>query len=489
MNAAGSQSDTGQHGRIGLVTWNVNGLLPCIKRMGGKSLHELLEDFGPDVHIVCLQETKMQRSQLDQSLARPEGWDAFYSFCDARNVHHAGYSGTATFVRQSSRPVDAQEGFASLCCLADMPRLLQHLELYDIAKGEIEAQSRSGLDLGSSTIPDELAGEEILGKKRPARHLDEAPAEEQQDAGLFELLSSTTPEHLRALDSEGRCVCTDHGDFVLLNCYFPAVRSADKFQFKLDTDRFLFKLRFNIFLHQALARLRSQGRRVVLVGDINIACERLDSACSDDDPDFDLSLSRVWFGALLKDQGLVDVFRHFHPKARVYTCWNQQTGARLTNYGTRLDYVLADKRLIGDKSGEGVTFADCEIEGHEGSHQRGSDHCPVLAWMELESRAALPSRRWWAAKEADGAEVHEEFSREAFSGSKGEREPPAMCATFLPEARSKQTSITSMFSVQTAAALKAPTSEGNGGRQKPLRECHENAWCVARGDPRLTCHA
>ena len=109
--------------------------------------------------------------------------------------------------------------------------------------------------------------------------------------------------------------------------------------------------------------------------------------------------------------------------------------------------------------------------------------------MELESRAALPSRRWWAAKEADGAEVHKDFSREAFSDPNGEREPPAMCATFLPEARSKQTSITSMFSVQTAAAMKAPTSEGNGGRQKPLRECHENAWCVARGDPRLTCHA
>ena len=72
--------DASTTNRLGIVTWNVNGLLPCIKRMGFKHLDELLSSFATGVSIVCLQETKLVRSQLDQSLARPTGWDAFYSF-------------------------------------------------------------------------------------------------------------------------------------------------------------------------------------------------------------------------------------------------------------------------------------------------------------------------------------------------------------------------------------------------------------------------
>jgi len=55
-----------------------------------------------------------------------------------------------------------------------------------------------------------------------------------------------TPAELRALDSEGRCVVTDHGAFVLFNMYCPNSGESE--------ERFNFKLRFNRLLE---ARIRS----------------------------------------------------------------------------------------------------------------------------------------------------------------------------------------------------------------------------------------
>ena len=53
------------------------------------------------------------------------------------------------------------------------------------------------------------------------------------DDGRFSLAE------LEAFDSEGRCVVTDHGAFVLLNVYGPAITNADT-----ADERFAFKLRF-----------------------------------------------------------------------------------------------------------------------------------------------------------------------------------------------------------------------------------------------------
>jgi exodeoxyribonuclease III len=392
--------------KVGLVTWNVNGLLPCLKRMGMKLLEELLESFGPDVHIICLQESKLQQSQLDQTLARPKGWDAFYSFANASQTQaKAGYSGTATFVRQESRPIDASKDLSSLCCLAEIPTLLWDLDLYGARTDLLQCEA---------------------GRKRSAYELyrEDEPLSETcgvddvNGGGLFRLLCETSAEELHLLDSEGRFLATDLGDFVLLNCYFPAMRSTDKFEFKADKDRVLFKMRFNVLVHQAVAKLHAQGRRVVLVGDLNISLNRIDTCDPDMSSQFDQSPSRAWLRSLLKDQSLEDVFRIFHPRDKqVYTCWNQQTGARLTNFGSRIDYILADSALTRAGGGP-VVFSSCESQGHEGQHARGSDHCPVTAWLTLSSKTPrLPTDSWWASSPS----------------SSHDREPATLCATFLPE--------------------------------------------------------
>ena len=202
----GEHAEVGQN-LLGLVTWNVNGLLPCIKRMGLKNLGELLDSFPSSVHIVCLQESKMQRSQLDQTLARPNGWDAFYSFShlppSVAKVH--GYSGTVTFVRQASRPIDAREGFTSMCCLAEMPDLLKRLALY--GAGTASCTSSKQEVAGSEVAPDSTSS----SRKRKAADEKDDGEERSSDVGgvgdvdgggLLELLCATTPDHLRDLDSE-----------------------------------------------------------------------------------------------------------------------------------------------------------------------------------------------------------------------------------------------------------------------------------------------
>lgn len=100
----------------------------------------------------------------------------------------------------------------------------------------------------------------------------------------------------------------------------------------------------------------------------------------------------------------MDTFRYFHPtRANAFTCWSTLTGARQTNYGTRIDYIFADGRLAWEQ----FVAADImpEVEG--------SDHCPV--WGQL-SCSLVPSTR-----------------------------PPPLCTRYLPEFAGKQQKLSHFF--------------------------------------------
>ncbi len=80
------------------------------------------------------------------------------------------------------------------------------------------------------------------------------------------------------------------------------------------------------------------------------------------------------------EQDLVffDCFRLHHPdRSEAFTCWHTATNSRSNNYGTRLDYVLANRGLSGRVSG-------CDIH----PEVEGSDHCPVSARLEVELEPA-----------------------------------------------------------------------------------------------------
>ncbi|HEY1078943.1 MAG TPA: exodeoxyribonuclease III [Bdellovibrio sp.] len=167
-------------------------------------------------------------------------------------------------------------------------------------------------------------------------------------------------------ESEGRIVMADMGPFDLYNIYFPNGGSGiERHNFK---QQFLKDL--NIHLKDKLAT----GRQVVVVGDYNVAHESIDVH----DP---IRLSkesgflpeeRAWFDSFL-DLGFIDTFRYFKPtEAKRYSWWDMRTYGRISNRGWRIDYVCISKGL--EKYLASADILD-QVEG--------SDHCPVVATLDL----------------------------------------------------------------------------------------------------------
>lgn len=100
----------------------------------------------------------------------------------------------------------------------------------------------------------------------------------------------------------------------------------------------------------------------------------------------------------------VDTFRYFHPTERgAFTNWCTVTSARQTNYGTRIDYILADAELVEKE------FVDCVIR----ADVEGSDHCPVVATLKTSFQGAL--------------------------------KPPTLCTKYMPEFAGKQQKLNYYF--------------------------------------------
>ena len=115
-----------------IVTWNVNGLRAIIggKRHGAvTSLRELLDSTGAD--ILCVQETKLTRSELTEQIALAEGWQAFFDF----SLHKTGYSGVATFSKSWCSPCAAQRGLVG-------PHAADHAHLSAEDQAALDAEGR-----------------------------------------------------------------------------------------------------------------------------------------------------------------------------------------------------------------------------------------------------------------------------------------------------------------------------------------------------------
>jgi AP endonuclease-2 len=338
---------------IRIMTFNVNGLKAVLQRLYGASgtISRFLEDVGAKADIVCLQETKLRRSELTASahqLASADRWDCFFS-CSASP---RGYSGTATFCRTGKTlPFAAELGFSGLLNNED--------------------------SLITTSAP--AAGDPLTSSS------SSSPTVHQ------ELLRDFSIEELRNLDTEGRVVITDHGAFVLFNIYAPAVTKEDPDQAKL---RLAFKMRFYTALQRRWEALLANNRAVIVVGDMNIAPGPLDYP--DYDPEYYRSTrpDRIWLRDLLlnsnqetsssfsgfsgnispsgvkytnynsggggKQQNspvpsFIDCFRVFYPDRKdAFTVWSTATGARSNNYGSRIDLTLSSGLHVGKEPPPGL---------------------------------------------------------------------------------------------------------------------------------------
>ncbi|KAG7544889.1 AP endonuclease 1 [Arabidopsis suecica] len=326
-----------------IVTYNVNGLRQRVSQFD--SLLKLLDSFDAD--IICFQETKLRRQELTADLAIADGYESFFSCTRTCEKGRTGYSGVATFCRVKS---------ASSSCEIALPVAAE-----EGVTGLVNCNSRGG---------------------------------KNETSAVAEGLEGYEKEELLRIDQEGRCVITDHGHFVVFNVYGPRA-VAD------DADRIEFKHRFYDILERRWECLLRQGRRVFVVGDLNIAPFAMDRC--EAGPDFEKNEFRRWFRSLLVERGgsFSDVFRSKHPERKdAFTCWSSSTGAEQFNYGSRIDHILvAGSCLHQDEDKQGHSFLACHVKecdilteykrfksenmptrwkGGLGTKLKGSDHVPVF---------------------------------------------------------------------------------------------------------------
>lgn len=167
-------------------------------------------------------------------------------------------------------------------------------------------------------------------------------------------------------DAEGRMVVTEHENFTLFNVYFPNGGSGlERHQFKQE-----FLKRFG---HHLIKKARG-GENVILVGDYNVAYLEEDvynPKVLSTESGF-LPEERAWMTQFL-EQGFIDGFRYFQPHAKGrYTWWSYFKNDRIANRGWRIDHICVSRGL--EKNLKRVEILD---------QQTGSDHCPVLAELDL----------------------------------------------------------------------------------------------------------
>jgi len=219
---------------VRLISWNVNGLRAILKRLSMKNVLELIrslercglpssslssssssssssENHRFSLSLACFQETKLTVAELIESLACPSGYHAYFSMCKGRKAN--GYSGVVTYSR--TPPIASEEGITGVL------------------------------------VP---ASAELIGAKFSK-----------------EIFANWSHSEKLEIDSEGRCVMTDHADFVLINTYCPAI-TIDPLENKDKFDkRVKFKQRYLRAIYLRVKALRRDNREVILVGDLNVS--------------------------------------------------------------------------------------------------------------------------------------------------------------------------------------------------------------------------
>jgi exodeoxyribonuclease-3 len=167
------------------------------------------------------------------------------------------------------------------------------------------------------------------------------------------------------IDSEGRVISADFGDFILVNAYFPnSQREHGRLGYKLEFCDKIFKF---------VEGFKNTGKGVILCGDYNIAHQEIDLR----NPKQNMKNAgflpeeRAWMGEFLS-KGWVDTFRHFQKDGGHYSWWSYRPGVREKNIGWRIDYHCINKEFLPALK---HAFILPEVFG--------SDHCPVGIEIEL----------------------------------------------------------------------------------------------------------
>lgn len=161
------------------------------------------------------------------------------------------------------------------------------------------------------------------------------------------------------MDTEGRVITMDMGDYYFVTTYTPNSQTELK---RLD-----YRMQWDDAWRSYLCTLKAE-KPVIACGDLNVAHTEIDlknpknnrrnAGFTDEE--------RGKFTELLS-AGFIDTWRHQHPDVeQVYSWWSYRFKAREKNAGWRIDYFVVSENLE-DK----IVSTDIHTDIF------GSDHCPV----------------------------------------------------------------------------------------------------------------
>ena len=170
-------------------------------------------------------------------------------------------------------------------------------------------------------------------------------------------------------DEQSRVIAATLGDTRVIGAYFPNGQSV-------DSDKFQYKLAWLEALQTWMADELQAHRRLVLVGDFNIAPE-----------DRDVYDPAAWAGQVLctpqerahfqrlLSLGLHDAYRLFEQAPRSWSWWDYRNLAFRKNQGLRIDHILVSDALK-------PAVSACTIDKLPRKHERPSDHAPVMVTLD-----------------------------------------------------------------------------------------------------------
>lgn len=297
-----------------LISWNVNGLRACVQK-GFIDFYKTI-----DADIFCIQETKMQESQLTdeiKKLSTNEYWSS---------AEKKGYSGTAVFTKQ--KPINVTIGIEPQ--VAEIIKLKLKENKKNLASNENHNEKQD--------FPKELISEEESSKN---------------DSLLLEQ------------SNEGRIIVAEYEKFILVNCYVP--------NSKRGLERLDYRVEWENEMREYLAYL-DKIKPIIYCGDLNVAHEEIDlkNPSSNHNNAGFTDQERNQMTNLLQ-AGFTDTFRYKYPDAKdKYSWWSYMFHARENNAGWRIDYFIVSDRIKNK-------IIDSKIH----SEVLGSDHCPIELDIEL----------------------------------------------------------------------------------------------------------
>ena len=167
---------------------------------------------------------------------------------------------------------------------------------------------------------------------------------------------------------EDRLIMADFSNFKIVNTYVPQ-------GFKIDTEKYQYKLKWLYRLKEYFNNKISMNKDVLWCGDINVAPEDIDIHNPKNQKNhvcFHKDVKQAY--EKIKSLGFVDIFRKYHPnELGQYTFFDYRVRDSVKrNLGWRVDHILATKKMA-EKS------KYCKIDIEPRLKEKPSDHTILVA--------------------------------------------------------------------------------------------------------------